>query len=142
MTFYICYCGNTVDNHNFKHRYEEKVKVLFDKSNNSFTLNADDFPVKNKTKCSKPNCNGDIYIHETIISGHKYEPVSYTYREIKLSLPKDTICIHEKNCKILKDHKDILTHHFKTKVIVENLQENDIVNIINPEDEDIKIIWK
>jgi hypothetical protein len=142
MSFYICHCGNTIGSHNFKHQYVETAEILRDMDENCnefFILNADDFPVKTGTRCAKADCTADIRRHGTILLEHAFEPVNYTYREIKLSLPLDTQC-NKDDCKQLKDHKDVMTHHFSTKVIVKNKQENDIITIINPEDEDIKII--
>jgi hypothetical protein len=144
MSFYICHCGNTPSNHNFRHPYEKIAVVSRDideDCNEYFIINAEDFPLKTGTRCGKPDCTGDIGRHGTILLAHAFEPVSYTYREIKLSLPSDTQC-NQNNCKQLKDHRDVMTHHFTTKVVVQNKQDSDIVTIIDPEDEDIKIIWK
>lgn len=144
MSFYICHCGNTSHNHNFRHQYESITQVtcdIDDDCNECYTLNADDFPVKTSTRCSKPNCSSDMCIHGTEIIQHAYDPKIYTYRDVKLTLPADAQC-SQNNCKQLKDHRDIMTHHFTTKVVVQNLQENDIVTISDPEDEDVKIIWK
>jgi hypothetical protein len=142
MSFYICHCGNTSDNHNFRHPYvqtAEVVRDIDDECNELFLLNAEDFPLKTGIRCGKPDCTGDIGRHGTILLAHAFEPTNYTYREIKLSLPADTQCNRD-NCKQLRDHGDIMTHHFTTKVVVKNKGDDDIVTVINPEDEDIKII--
>lgn len=144
MSFYICHCGNTSEPHNFRHRYEKVAKVTRNidaDCNEYYSLNADNFPTKIGTRCSKSECSSDISIHGTEILGHKYEPKNYTYREVKLTLPENAQCNRSK-CKSLKEHKDVMTHHFTTKVIIENLNETDIVTITDPKDEDIKIIWK
>lgn len=144
MSFYICHCGNTSQHHNFRHPYENIAKVtcdINDDCNEYFTINAEDFPAKTTTRCAKPDCSANICIHETEIIPHAYEPQIYMYRDIKLVLPNDTYCTQNK-CKQLKDHKNVMTHHFTTKVIIQNLQENDIVTIMDPEDEDRKIIWQ
>lgn len=136
MSFYICHCGNTSDNHNFRHPYVKTAQVIL--NNETFILDANDFPVKTGTRCGKPDCTGDIGRHGTILLEHAFEPVNYTYREIKFSLPSNTRCSYEK-CKQLKDHRDVMTHHFTTKIIVNNKKEGDIVTVIDPDDEDIKI---
>lgn len=137
MSFYICHCGNTKDNHNFRHPYENVAHVTYD---NCYTIDADDFPIKTTTKCSKPNCSADRRIHGTQLLEHKYEPVTYTYREIRFTLPEDTKCC-KPGCVILSEHRKITSHIFSTKVYIKNQQENDKVYITDPEDEDNKIIW-
>ena len=144
MSFYICHCGNTQNNHNFRHPYQNIANVkrdTYDTFKECFFINANDFPIKTNTRCAKPNCSANISLHGTEIIPHQYEPLEYKYRHINLTLPNDTMC-NEKKCKQLKDHENVITHHFTTKVFIENLNENDIVMIHDPKDEDIKIIWK
>lgn len=141
MSFYICHCGNTQDNHYFRHAFEKCCLVVCEKHNDieNFILNADNYPVKTGEKCSIPNCTGKINIHETILLNHKYIPISYNYREIKFSIPKDAKC-HYKNCKKLSEHSNVMTHHFTTKVTILNKKDNDIVSLFDKDDEDIKIL--
>lgn len=141
MSFYICHCGNTEDNHYFRHPFQKCCLVLSQTQDGltTFTLNADNFPLQKGEKCSTPNCTGKISIHETILLNHKYTPTSYQYREVKFSIPEGTLCCYPK-CKTLKEHSGVMTHHFTTKVIVLNKKEDDIVSIINRDDEDQKII--
>lgn len=141
MSFYICHCGNTEDNHYFRHPFKKCCLVVSETQDGleKFTLNADDFPVKKAEKCSTPNCTGKISIHETILLNHKYTPVSYEYREVKFTLPKGTRC-HYQNCKTLEEHSSVMTHHFTTKVILLNKKEDDIISLVDKDDEDIKII--
>jgi len=144
MSFYICHCGNTVDNHNFRHPFQKLAQVTYDidgDCNEFYVLNALDFPIKTGTRCSRANCSASVSIHGTDIIQHPYDPQTYPYREILFSLPEEAQC-HHPECKQLRDHGSVMTHHFTTKVVIENLQESDVVKIINPEDEDIKIIWK
>lgn len=144
MSFYICYCGNTSENHNFRHKYEDISQVTIDIDDDGlefFRLDATNFPIKTKVKCDKDNCNADIGIHNTDLIPHEFVPVEIKYKEINLTLPLDVQCRYD-NCVQLKDHGKVNTHHFTTKVFIENKAEQDVVNISHPEDEDIKINWK
>jgi hypothetical protein len=144
MSFYICHCGNTVDNHNFRHEYKNICRVarnIDENLNEFYVLNAEDFPVKKGVKCGKKDCHSHQNVHETQILQHKFEPFDYNYREIKFTLPYDSVCNRE-NCVILKNHHKVLTHHFTTKITILNKNENDLVYICDPEDEDNKIIWQ
>jgi hypothetical protein len=145
-SFYICYCGNTIDNHYFRHDYKDIVLVQLDVQDEEtvFTLDAKYFPSKTKHKCSKSNCSAEKALHSSQIIEHNYDPIEYTYREINFSIPEDTRCNYmlegKRCCCKLKDHENILTHHFHTKVVILNKQDTDIINIVDSEDEDKKII--
>lgn len=140
--FYICRnCGYPESNHNFRHAFSEiAVQRLTNADTESFTVDANLYPVCNSTKCGKEGCNGVVGIHNTPGLQHSYIPVEYTYRTIKLVLPGDTSC---NKCKVKIDkHNTVMTHHFLAKVSVENRGDNDQVFIMNPEDEDRKVIWE
>lgn len=160
MRFYICHCGNVKENHNFKHSFENKIEIIKTLSEDKeyFEINAEDFPVITKVKCSFPQCNTDKSIHDTLITEearkellednngidivHRFSPVEYKYREIKFILPVETKC---KICSVnLEAHRNNKQkkHFFTTLVVVKNILETDNVLILDPEDEDIKIIWK
>jgi hypothetical protein len=140
-TFYICcICGHQKDNHNFRHLFSEIPVQRLKNVTESFTLDSKLYPVSKSTKCGKEGCNGVIGIHNTPGLEHHYIPVEYTYRIVKLVLPGDTSC---NKCKTTIDkHNTVMTHHFTTKVIVQNKEQNDQIFITNPEDEDKKVIWE
>jgi hypothetical protein len=141
----ICHCGNTIDNHNFRHVYENVGKVsreLDDNGNEYYVLDSAKYREKVKQKCARPNCTGDIGIHGTLLLDHVFEPVLYKYREINFTIPLDSQCIYPVCKYSCKDHGKVMTHHFTTSVKIEGRQENDVVKINHPEDEDIKIKWE
>ena len=137
-TFNICCgCGYPKDNHNFRHIISE-IPVTRDED--CFTVDANLYPVCKSTKCGKEGCNGVIGIHNTPGLEHHYIPVEYTYRTVQLVLPSDTSC---NKCKVKIDkHNTVMTHHFITKVYIQNREVNDKIFIMNPEDEDKKVIWE
>ena len=137
-TFNICcVCGYPKDNHNFRHIISE-IPVTRDED--CFTVDANLYPVCKSTKCGKEGCNGVIGIHNTPGLEHHYIPVEYTYRTVQLVLPSDTSC---NKCKVKIDkHNTVMTHHFTTKVYIQNREVNDKIFIMNPEDEDKKVIWE
>jgi len=140
-TFYICcHCGYPRHNHNFRHEISEiKVYRVKNQSEERFSVDAKMFPLCKATRCAKGGCNGVIGIHGTTVLEHKYIPVEYSYRNIRMVLPVDSIC---NKCKIvISKHNSVMTHHFTTNVIIENLRDNDKIFIIDPEDEDRKIIF-
>ncbi len=143
-TFYVCKCGNPQSNHQFRHPFENTVKVIRirnkDKKTEQFVLDAHDFSTLTKTKCSILGCSALASLHETPVIGHVYTPEEIQYRDIKFSLPESAIC---KICGVsIKIHESILTHPFTTHVIIENKTERDAVEITHPEDDEIKIIWQ
>jgi hypothetical protein len=135
----ICHCGNTEDNHNFRHVFSPSTTIRVEEKKDGqtvFTVNANDFKShKKEGKCSVPQCSGPKGIHGTIIK-HEYKPSEmWEYRNILFRIPDDTCC---NECYgSLKGHKS-LTHVFTTKVVVENKTEYDIVTIKGIDDEKIK----
>jgi len=141
-TFNICcLCGHPKDNHNFRHTISEiPVQRLKKQDTESFTVDANIYPVCKSTKCGKEACNGVIGIHNTPGLEHSYIPVEYTYRNVKVVLPSDTSC---NKCGVKIDkHNTVMTHHFTTKVDIQNREANDKIFIMIPEDEDRKVIWE
>lgn len=144
-SFYICHCGNTEDNHYFKHEYLPTCNVIRNRDNKEdiFELDANFFPTKTKIKCSNIECRYDKNIHNSDIVKHEFIPKEFNYRCINLTIPSDTRCNYfgEERCAYtLKDHKKVMTHHFKTKVIIHNKADSDIVCICDSDD-DIKILY-
>lgn len=141
MSFYICDCGNSEKNHNYRHPFYSTCKVyrnIDDSLNEYYTINCDDFKTKSGEKCELPNCESSKKIHQTVLIPHAYQPKQFFYRDINFAIPLDTIC-RERDCKTLEKHEN-LEHAFKTKVIFKNKKETDRLNIFHPLDEDIKIV--
>lgn len=141
---YLCYCGAAEQPHNYRHAYRPTVRVR--RQNNEFTIDAADYPDKIGLRCSVPQCRGAKSLHNTTIIPHDYAEEQYVYREIRMILPPDTICIKNKGDRIcgltLAEHKKELTHIFTTKVTVMNSTVEDKISILDPNDEDTKINWK
>jgi hypothetical protein len=141
--FYICHCGNLEKPHNFRHPYESiaKVERKCDQMNREyFVIDASVFPERLTTRCGVENCFAVPGIHGTPNLEHKYVPIEYKYREINVVLPGDSQC--NKCVNMLSKHRSVMTHNFTTKILVENKGETDRVTVMDPEDEDIKIIWQ
>lgn len=138
MSYNICHCGNTCENHNFRHPFQEVTNVFF--QDKHYVINASDFPVKTSTKCTAGDCVALPSLHDTLTLKHKYVPVEYTYREINFTLPIDSYCVV---CNMmLKNHGKVMTHIFTVEMKILNKEEYDKLNVIHPEDEDIKITVK
>lgn len=136
MDFYICsQCGHPENPHNFRHKF---TKTNFGRIGSTFCLDALSFTLKRNSKCSVPNCNALKSLHQTKILDHVYTPIDYEYREIKFSVPEQTIC---KKCSFsLKEHQNVMTHSFTIGVNISNLGENDKILPFYTEDEDRKIL--
>jgi hypothetical protein len=89
MSFYICWCGNKEDNHQFKHTYEKKILVkdlssppdardpdtdapLELKATSAFVLDSNDFETLKNYKCKNEDCTMAKNLHEKDVLGHKY----------------------------------------------------------------------
>ena len=159
--FNICHCGFPENNHYFRHDYTDNTTITMD-SIQRFSLDAVTFPLKKGQRCSYPDCKVDPKLHSPIdfdptwnqekkdkvreeykcILEHTYKDEEYLYREIRFVVPQDATCCY-KNCRVkLEEHKDIMTHHFHTYVVIDNLKDIDKVYIEDGDDEDRKIIWK
>jgi len=140
-TYAICHCGNTVGSHYFRHPFEKTTTVtrVRTKQGEYFCVDASHFPVKQGTRCGAGNCASLPDVHGTITLKHAYVPTQYTYRDVNFTLPDDSICSVPDCATRLSEHKDIMTHIFRTKFRFSNLHDDDRVTIIHPDDEDIKI---
>jgi hypothetical protein len=141
MSFYICHCGYTENNHHFKHPFEKLALVkrdLNDDGNEVFIVNSDNFLFYDSVRCKKENCILKEKLHETDIVNHKYVPERFSFKKLNFALPSDAIC-HYKDCVSYENHKNIITHRFQTKIIFKNKNKDDIIQITNSEYDDIKI---
>lgn len=149
--FYICWCGNSENNHNFRHKFEGNIPVEF--KDNTFILDATKFPLKTRSNCGVSNCRASKELHDGKMIEHEYQPIITEYRHVMFCLPPDTTCLwkskqdYERQTKgttcgkTLQDHDGVMTHHFVTSVIIKNKTDCDKIDILDPEDEDTKIIW-
>lgn len=140
--FYICYCGNTSDPHNFRHPYTETTCV--ERCGSTFILDASKYPKKQGDKCSVPNCSALKSLHQTKVLDHEYKAEKFEYREIRLCVPENTVC---KKCSLtLKEHFEIkekdkaMTHPFCIGLQIKNKEESDKIFVFDKEDEDRKIV--
>ena len=142
-TFYVCWCGNTADNHNYRHDFEKRVKVnrTVTDGYENFVIDASDYCVQTKTICSIPQCVYGQLIHESTVVPHAFSPTVKEFRDIKLTLPDDAKC-KVNGCVTLGEHESVHTHHFETRVKIINREEKDNIFIVSGKDEDIKIIWE
>lgn len=142
MSFYICHCGYTENNHYFKHSFEKIALVkrdLDENGNEVFIVPVDNFISSNSVRCKKENCILKEKLHETDIVNHKYIPEIFTFKKINFCIPSDAIC-HRKDCDFsYSNHKDALTHIFRTKIIFVNKQKDDMIQITDSDYEDVKI---
>jgi hypothetical protein len=99
-------------------------------------MNANDFQKLDKSICV--HCALERDCHGSIVE-HSYKEVKFTYRHIRFSLPLSTKCIVCQ--KDLAGHSTKMNdHHFTVKFNVKNKQPQDVVEVINPEDDETKII--
>lgn len=166
MSFYICKtCGNTEENHYFRHQFEGTIPITV--KDDQFILDAQHFPEKIITKCGVKNCGKIESAHgvdipeemrspladkdDPRVIKHDFEPEEIKYREIVFNLPLQTKCCWKVNkdehseCGIrLEKHEDCMSkdHHFTTSVTIKNRNDKDKIRILNPDDEDVKIIWE
>jgi hypothetical protein len=138
MNFYVCYCGNTENNHNFRHSFQSTALVK--KTRNGFVLDSKSFPsFLERKKCIVEQCGASMLLHDGEIIKHEFKPSDYTYRKIVFVLPDDTICNVCRN--ILSNHSSETTHYFTTKIELENRNPKDRVSILHPEDDEIVVVW-
>lgn len=134
----ICYCGFSNENHKFRHKFEG-FTIYKNNDENCYELNAEDFKNYQDIICQIPNCRYSKNIHGTDIVNHDFKPKKNNYRKINFAVPETTIC-NKKDCNIsLINHGDDLTHLFCLKLRILNKNENDIVKVEHPLDEEIKI---
>ena len=135
MSYTICWCGYPETNHNFRHLYENRIKV--ERRENKLVLNREEYPDKTTTKCGEADCSGVEKVHNTISLPHVYKPVQVVYKEIRVCIPEDIGC---KRCeRELGKHKEEMTHIFELDLEVVGKENVDKVVPLHPVDEDIKI---
>lgn len=164
-TFYICHCGNTKDHHNFRHRFEKTVCVkhtILDGCD-KFEMDIQKFPVRIGTKCAVPQCSLIAGLHGTRVLEHEFQPIEYSYHDAKFTVPKATKCSYIINkytveesktgcattieklgkCMLsLEKHTEMSQlHPFTTKIVFKHKTDNDKITVVDPEDDDIKIVW-
>jgi len=141
--FDICHCGNVDKPHYFRHPYQRVTTVcrIRCRDSSAYRLLAGDFPVQDGTRCIAGNCVALPAVHNTPTLPHMYVPQAYTYREVKFTLPLNAVCT---NChQELKDHKEgHQSHIFSVKLDIIGLNDTDVVTIVHPDDEDIKVRWE
>lgn len=134
----ICHCGFPKENHQFRHMFQG-FTIYKNDSENYYSLNAEDFLTSENIVCERPNCKYSKNIHGTDIVNHVFIPKLINSREINFTVPEDTICCKE-NCKLsLNEHANNFTHLFCVKLQIVNKNENDVVKVQHPTDEEIKI---
>lgn len=170
-SFYICHCGNTKDHHNFRHPFTKTTRVVkktFPNKQEKYVFDASKFPVCTEVKCSHPQCSMPENLHQFLFTEdmnkdgqvtHTFSPMEIQYRNINFVLPIDAICNKcvqiwdmelkeprtsqpERPMLTIDKHKEILGHFFTTKIVMKNLQDVDKVKVIDPEDDDLTIVYK
>ena len=141
----VCHCGNISTEHNFRHVFEGKIQVEYEKD--KIKLNANNYPEKVMTKCKFPSCSTVADLHPRSLEitddtsrvlKHLYSPLEIKYREIKLSIPGDFLC---GKCHIsLEKHRgDMMTHRFQCDILIENHREEDKIKLICAFDDRVNI---
>ena len=132
------HCGYTSDNHHFRHQYEEIKCVITD---GNIVVNANKFKEHEKFVCKKLQCSYSKNMHNTIMCEHSFDSEQILYRKINITIPLRAVCIickknlssHEKFEKITERHL------FTMGVDVLNKRKHDIIDLINPLNDEIKI---
>jgi hypothetical protein len=89
MSFYICFCGYTSDNHNFRHEYRDTV--LITKKEYRYVMNVTQYPEYTLEKCGVEQCAKPKALHGSIIN-HEYVPTKMTNRKINLAVKNNMTC--------------------------------------------------
>lgn len=155
LKYNICHCGRQESDHYCKHKYHttttvKKIEKKLDfklKENTTdiiiaettFYINCLDFNLEEGIKCSVNSCKALKSLHKTQVIEHEFQPAIYKFRTIRFYVPEETVC--NKCPNTLTNHENVMTHHFTTKIIFEDINESDKVIIINPVNEDKKIIY-
>lgn len=154
----ICQCGYTETYHPFRHPFNPVVQI--ERKDNTFILDAEQFPQLESTPlCEFPQCgkskqrhhDSSVPLEERTGIKHDFKPgPTYMYRKIQFRLPEYTTCLYKFNkydkqeervCGLdIMSHVNEHTHSFHTNIIINNKSEKDVVEIIHPDDEDLKII--
>ena len=134
----ICNCGYPKNNHPFRHVFYP-FTIYKNTIENLYTINSENFLSYEKTVCSIPECKYSKSIHNSPVIQHEFIPKIIKYRKINITVPEDAICCKKDCLTSLQQHKNILTHSFCINLKILNKDENDIVKVVHPEDEDIKV---
>jgi len=148
MSFTICNCGHTINDHNFRHPFKDdvKVQVKYKKGKQVYIVDALDYPENVGIKCSYNQCSLLESLHQSLVDAlaeekmHPFTPVQYKYRNINLVLPKNALCHTCTDNVTLEQHIKLTeidtntqnSHHFSTIVVVENKDTNDKVFLSDP----------
>lgn len=148
MSFYICHCGFPENNHYFKHKYENLIKV--ERKDNSFLIDVNDYPVKTTIVCGIPQCKMQKSLHKLLFTKeldnetkvtHEFTPEEKKFREINFMIPEDAIC-HSCNS-TLSQHREIRSsnendfvinidlHNFVANIIFQNKTNSDIIKVFD-----------
>jgi len=134
----ICHCGYPQLNHPFRHNYQP-FTIYKNVEENFYNLDAHSFIEYENKVCSVSNCKYSKSIHNSPVVNHDFTEKVIKYRKINFTVPEDAVC-YKKDCNIsLNNHKNVLTHSFTIKLEILNKDGNDIIQVIHPKDEDIKI---
>lgn len=150
--YYICHCGYDINYHPFKHSFEPLIKV--EKDGNQFIINALEYPEKiRENGCSVVDCGKSRELHNPKNIKHDFkQSPNTTYRNIVFRIPENTPCLYRfTDISRKKDKREIClttvmehtkeqTHHFHSNIRILNKQDEDVVELIHPDDVDIKII--
>jgi hypothetical protein len=138
-TIVTCYCGNTEDNHRFRHIFDPRISIDVCEDvdeKRMFRVDATQWKLlKKEGRCDVPQCGAAKSLHwngekeeekKTSVIKHLFSPAgAYEYRSVSFVIPDDTPC---NSCGIVfADHK--VRHHFSARVVVLNKGEHDKVEI-------------
>lgn len=138
---FVCHCGFAENNHEFKHSYQDFVrvekieKVLNNDEKNTvkiyggYRINADDFPVKKgQSNCIVPQCGRNKIMHTSGIIQHEFKFEEYEYREIIFSIPEDTVC---NSCTYTYGNHEKIKHPFSANIHILNKAEKDVIKVLD-----------
>jgi len=90
MKISLCHCGSTEDNHNYRHEFEHKYWLNYE--NGVYSIDVNEWNTLKVEECSVSQCSAGRPLHGTIIE-HEFSPrVKYSYRNVKIRLPKSVSC--------------------------------------------------
>lgn len=124
QTICICRsCGSSETPHNYRHPFDP---MYITGVNGEYTVNGDDFPIKEKMgyKCGICGCPEVVHCDKEAYT-HPYTKVGTTYREISLNLSGDkAVCYDCKQVHVLRSK-----HPFIVDLIVRNAKETDVIKV-------------
>lgn len=141
----LCHCGQGQTPHKFRHNFEETIYVY--EENGKWFLDVSKVPDKKGKKCKVTECKAVKEQH--VFMNHPFDPIEYSYKDIKIKLPENTICkghewSEEKEkipCNVLiSEHHNVQTHPFQIWIEIKNRMPDDKLKIVyNEYDEKVKI---